>query len=352
MKLCISEENQRLERLLEDALAREARLWKAPVLENDLIQGTDICLIQHQEVILWLREMNTAFQFCQETYALAVCVLNRLLATVKAQSKYLKCIAITTLILAAKINEEDEVIASVKELLAQSGCSFSTAEIHRMERIILDKLQWDLYTSTPIDFIHIFHSLLRTSHPHLLLRLPRAQKRPCFQAELWTRQVQHCMACHQLWQCKGSTLALAIITLELEALTPDWFSVFIELLNKAQIESSEFIKCKEMVDEYLSSLEAPLPANAVYIFNSDCVTKYQPLGLEPTQVARWHPKGQPKGKRNGHRPGSHGEREVDEYYDGFRCLYDGIASEGECYGNYRNVGVDVSPCPPLQPHVG
>ncbi|XP_048123152.1 cyclin-I [Alosa alosa] len=155
MKLCVSEESQRLDRLLEDALAREARLWKAPVLENDLIQGTDICLIQHQEVILWLREMNTAFQFCQETYALAVCVLNRLLATVKAQSKYLKCIAITTLILAAKINEEDEVIASVKDLLAQSGCSFSTAEIHRMERIILDKLQWDLYTSTPIDFIHI-----------------------------------------------------------------------------------------------------------------------------------------------------------------------------------------------------
>lgn len=39
--------------------------------------------MQHQEVILWLREMNAEFQFCQETYALAVCVLNRLLATVK-----------------------------------------------------------------------------------------------------------------------------------------------------------------------------------------------------------------------------------------------------------------------------
>lgn len=122
-----------------------------------------------------------------------------------------------------------------------------------------------------------------------------------------------------------------------------------------QIESSEFIKCKEMVDEYLSSLEIPLPANAVYIFNSASVTKYQPLSPQPNQVARWRRKDQPRRKRNGHRSGSHGEREVDEFYDGFRCLYDGNASEGDCHGVLGNVAMmdqDISSCPPLQPHVG
>nr|XP_033489628.1 cyclin-I [Epinephelus lanceolatus] len=148
-------ESRRLVGLLEAALVREARLWKVPVFKNGCIQGADISSSQHQEVILWLGEMNRLFHFCPETFALGVCVLHRLLSTVKAQPKYLKCIAFTSLVLAAKINEEDEVIGSVQDLVVQSGCNFSTAEILRMERIILDKLHWDLYTATAVDFIHI-----------------------------------------------------------------------------------------------------------------------------------------------------------------------------------------------------
>ncbi|XP_042355849.1 cyclin-I [Plectropomus leopardus] len=349
-------ESRRLDGLLEAALVREARLWKVPVFKNGCIQGADISSSQHQEMILWLGEMNRLFQFCPETFALGVCVLHRLLSTVKAQPKYLKCIAFTSLVLAAKINEEDEVIGSVQDLVVQSGCNFSTAEILRMERIILDKLHWDLYTATPVDFIHIFHALLVSGHPHLIPSIglssgvsldsatepslePGHQKRPAgLQAALWTRQVQHCMACHQLWQFKGSTLALAIITLELEALTPDWFSVFTDLLKKAQVDSAEFIHCKEMVDEYLHSLEFSLPANAVYIFDSAQIQDEE-RARSPTQRSR-------------RRQGGREEGDSDEYYDGFRCLYNEEVTSGEQENDVEgSQQKNVSPCPPLHPAV-
>ncbi|XP_070699191.1 cyclin-I [Pempheris klunzingeri] len=357
-------ESRRLDGLLEAALVREARLWKVPVFKNGCIQGADISSSQHQEMIVWLGEMSRLFQFCPETFALGVCVLNRLLSTVKAHSKYLKCIAFTSLVLAAKINEEDEVIGSVRDLVVQSGCNFSTAEILRMERIILDKLHWDLYTATPVDFIHIFHALLVSGHPHLVPSIglgcgvgwdpatdpglfpaePRHQKRPAgLQAALWTRQVQHCMACHQLWQFKGSTLALAIITLELEALTPDWFSVFTNLLKKAQVDSAEFIHCKEMVDEYLHSLEFSLPANAVYIFDGTQIQDEE-RAWSPTQSLRQAGRGR----------GGREEKDTDEYYDGFRCLYneETPAAEGKDAGGlFDSQQKRVSPCPPLHPAV-
>ncbi|XP_024862771.2 cyclin-I isoform X1 [Kryptolebias marmoratus] len=347
-------ESRRLIGLLEAALLREARLWKVPVFKHERIQGTDISSVQHQQVILWLGEMSRMFQFCPETYALGVCVLNRLLSTVKAQTKYLKCIAFTSLVLAAKVNEEDEVLGSVKDLVVRSGCNFSTAEILRMERIILDKLHWDLYTATPVDFIHIFHALLVSGHPHLDPSIcpgsgvkcatgPRAlpadpghQKRPLgFQVSLWTRQVQHCMACHQLWQFKGSTLALAIITLELEALTPDWFSVFTDLLKKAHVNSAEFIHCKEIVDEYLHSLEFALPTNSVYILDGSQI-----------QQQVWSPALRRGLARRGRSSNEQGD--ADDYSDGFRRLYS-EENDMEClFGSERK---GVSPCPPLHPAV-
>ncbi|KAM9332827.1 cyclin-I [Pholidichthys leucotaenia] len=348
-------ETPQLDALLEAALLKEARLCKVPVFKNGCIQGTDISWTQHREMILWLGEMNKRFHFRPETFALGVCILNRLVSSVKAQPKYLKCIAFTSMVLAAKLNEEDEVIGSVKDLVVQSGCSFSSAEILRMERTILDKLHWDLYTATPVDFIHIFHALLVSSHPHLIPSIslssdvgwdpaadpgtsptpPVRQKTPPgLQAALWTRQVQHCMACHQLWQFKGSTLALAIISLELEALTPNWFSVFTDLLNKVKVDTAKLVLCREMVDKCLN---LSMTKNAVDIVHS-ARAKQDEQDLSPAQHLRHTTRS------------SREQGDVDESCDRFRRLYSEETAAGAevstTEGFFESPLDDVSPCPP------
>lgn len=81
-----------------------------------------------------------------------------------------------------------------------------------------------------------------------------------------------------------------------------------------QIQSTEFIHCKEMVDEYLTSLEFSLPANAVYIFDSTKMTKLQ-------NEVSWEPAGRPGLGQTRRGKGSQGEGDTDKFYDGFRCLY-------------------------------
>uniref|UniRef100_M3XT94 Cyclin I n=1 Tax=Mustela putorius furo TaxID=9669 RepID=M3XT94_MUSPF len=106
-----------------------------------------------------------------------------------------------------------------------------------MERIILDKLNWDLHTATPLDFLHIFHAIAVSTRPQLLFSLPRLS--PSQHLAVLTKQLLHCMACNQLLQFKGSMLALAMVSLEMEKLIPDWLPLTIELLQKAQVGVSQ-----------------------------------------------------------------------------------------------------------------
>ncbi|NWW80478.1 CCNI protein, partial [Climacteris rufus] len=374
-------ESQRLSLLLETAISREAQMWKAHVPKIQPDQDVAISPRQRDEVIQWLAKLKYQFHLYPETLALAISLLDRFLAAVKARPKYLNCIAISCFFLAAKTIEEDERIPVLKVLARDSFCGCSPAEIRRMEKIILDKLNWDLHMATPLDFLHIFHAVAVSSRPQLLALLPTPS--PSQHVAALTKQLLHCMACFQLLQFKGSMLALAIVSLELEKLLPDWLALIIELLQKAQMDSSQLIHCRELVAHHLSTLQPSLLPNPVYVYSplqQTLVTcnrgafHRQPSSVPGpgfsqdngrpeapvTGTAALYPR--PPAPASGCKAASAKrkveEMEVDDFYDGIKRLYNeelapeaaALESKGSVCGAAasRQEG-SVSPCPPLQP---
>uniref|UniRef100_A0A8C5P7U2 Cyclin-I n=1 Tax=Leptobrachium leishanense TaxID=445787 RepID=A0A8C5P7U2_9ANUR len=341
-------ESRRLSFLLERAVSREAQMWKVYVHKTTSNQEVAISPEQRDEVIQWLTKLRHQFLVYPETLALAISILDRFLATVKARPKYLRCIAISCFFLAAKTIEEDERIPALKVLTKESSCGCSPAEVLRMERIILDKLNWDLHTATPLDFLHIFHAMALCASPQLLDRMPEMNKSQ--HVALLTSELLQCLASYQLLQFKGSMLALALLSLDMEKLLPDWLALTIKLLQTAQMDSSQLFRCREAVAIHLTPLRPPWPLNAVYVYHPlkhilvtcnrgayqkhpspvtgpEVQSKPTPGGLTNGAAVTYQRMAAPATCKQASAKRKVEQMEVDEFYDGIKRLYneDGVA---------------------------
>ena len=60
---------------------------------------------------------RTDMAFSMETFSLTVTLIDRFLASYKVKSKYLECLAVSCLYIAAKVREEDDKISITSEFL-------------------------------------------------------------------------------------------------------------------------------------------------------------------------------------------------------------------------------------------
>ncbi|XP_063784247.1 cyclin-I2 [Pseudophryne corroboree] len=243
MKCTSLSEIQRLEILLNTALLTESSKWRVPCFLDSTIKGTDISTMQYEQTVLWMEELKSRFQFYPETFGLAVSILNRILASVKVQVKYLQCITVTCLYLAAKTNEEDEIIPSVKTLAVQSGCMYSSAEILRMERIILNKLQWDLYMATPVDFLNTVDPAKFFSCKELVDRCLETPSNPVYILMSARKDVQDYHHKEQVSCCvpsAGYTTPAHCVTVTTNQPIPDAFFPHIKHTPRNVMETDDF----------------------------------------------------------------------------------------------------------------
>ncbi|KAL3880770.1 hypothetical protein ACJMK2_032985 [Sinanodonta woodiana] len=245
MKLHSGLDARQLMQMLGDALIREKSQWvpggyKTDV-QSDLISGG-----QRDNVITWILSLNARFHFSPETLALCISMIDRFLQLVKVKPKYLRCIAISCFYIAAKTLEEDEVIPGTIDLVKTSQCGYSVAEILRMEAIILQKLDWNIRAVTPVDFLHIIHAMLVCYYPQLLSGLHHMT--PSRHLALLSKNLFVCLCHHQL--AVGFcpiTLALAVISLDLEQITPSWLTIITMIQQTVEVEVEHLIRCREGV---------------------------------------------------------------------------------------------------------
>ncbi|XP_065845663.1 cyclin-I-like isoform X2 [Oscarella lobularis] len=193
--------------------------------------------------VTWL---SGRFDSTPQSLMLAISLLDRFLGIVSVKAKYLKCLAATCYYIAAKTTQESKEALSSKKIARLCDYQFSAPDIVRMERIVLNKLNFDVNAITPLHFIQVFHMAClkadflkgtgRTHEEHL-----RAV----------VRRLQFCAQDYRFLTYRASTLALALFMTECKQLPEfDWLTVSLNLQTASQIPGRELSICFEEVQEF------------------------------------------------------------------------------------------------------
>jgi len=288
---------ERLLQMLDAALTREREKQKMAVSKMSSVKvGMDSGFSEQRiRIVSWLTHLNQKFEFHPETLFLSVAIYDRFLASVKAHPKYLNCIGITCFYLAAKTVEEDSLVPDTLMLVRNSGCGCSVAEVVRMERCILGKLDWDLRFTTPLDFLHMYHALLMNQCPRALDGTTLSQSQHISRL---TCSLQSCLLDPRLAGFAPSTLALAVISLDMEFLGWQlWLHATITLQSHAQINGRELVWCRELVVHRLFGGKHVLRTALSTQANTSDIIYPKPAKRKASEIAS------------------------DEFYDGIKRLY-------------------------------
>lgn len=236
------------------ALDKEQHQWN-PVPHRPVSSPQEITDMDRDKEAIWLTSLRHIFHFSPETFVLAVSIMDRVSTLVKIRPKYLRCVAISCLFIAAKTLEDDEDVPVTLDLVRKSQCGCSVSEVLRMEVVILNKLSWNSKTITVIDFLHMIHFLLMGRFPYLLTHLEGMT--PSRLLAVLTHKLLSLLCHADMTRDRPSVMALALVSLELEQVAQEhWFHILNALsqdeLNALQVTDHELIACRERMTWLMS----------------------------------------------------------------------------------------------------
>jgi len=241
---------------LERLCSKEDRTWKERIFNQTKLD--EVNSSQRNHASSWLRKVAASMHFGIDTYALSVDLLDRFLATLKVRPKFLECLAVGCLYIAAKCKEEDDTISITPEFVIDCNANCSANELLRMERLILEKFDWFVDFVTAVDFLQIYFALL-------LVKIGNQGEEnnekviveKYIDLEL---KLASCLQHHRLSLFKPRILALALISLEFEKqqeqeseMNIDWLAAISYLQQLAKVESDALLSCRDLIVRLIPS---------------------------------------------------------------------------------------------------
>jgi len=264
-KLC--RDPSHLERLLKTRLAEEKELKLLDWLKLDQYQDVE----EWKDVLRSLAKLNQDCMFQCETFALAVHILDDFLGFVKVHGKYLRCAAFSSYYIAAKLLEEDEFVPELNTFVELIGNKFTINDITRMEKIILEKTEWNVNHITICSFLDNFYSLICGKYFQTLFGSDALAY--SIYRNLASQAIQ-CITYISLINFKNSVKALALLSCTLEKITSRWFLYIEEICKMTKITVQEILECRDVIKSVLFGQQKKLrpPRNRKYMKRQSMLT--------------------------------------------------------------------------------
>ncbi|XP_013879903.1 cyclin-G2 [Austrofundulus limnaeus] len=196
---------------------------------------------------LW--SLTSFFGYSTHTFVLAVNLLDRFLALIKAQPKHLSCVSLSCLHMAARVTEEECNLTPADELIRIGQCRFTVSDLCRMEKIIADKLRFKSRAVTALTFLHLYHQIALSHATH---------RKDSLSLEKLEVQLKACLCRISFSRAKPSVLALSLLKQEIQAVrSEDLLEIASHIQRHLKIPDSYLQLWSERVARCLSDYASP-----------------------------------------------------------------------------------------------
>ncbi|XP_022252632.1 cyclin-G1-like [Limulus polyphemus] len=201
-----------------------------------------------------LKCLKVLYDLPSKTFITALQMLDMFLGKIKTQPKHLSCIALSCLHLSLSGMEKTKKI-SPSELIRISQNPCSARDVLRMEGIIIQKLGWQQEPVTALNFLQLFYTLYCYAS-EITRKGERHIKSPVtFSLEECTRKLEVLACSHLSMGFKGSVLALAILSKEIQTQEDNcwnWKACIADLQFYCKIKRQELKSAQAVVTRVLS----------------------------------------------------------------------------------------------------